>query len=94
MAFLSARPPLWVLGLCLLALGWFFLSLLKPGIIGFYYDDGAYFSAAKALSEGLGYVFPNEPTWTAVVKYPPLFALILAPLWWAFPQFPENIWWF
>ena len=79
--------------LILLMLMGFTLSwlLLKPEILGFIYDDGLYLLAAKSLAYGQGYWMQSKFPTLAIVKYPPLFPLLLAPLWWIFPHFPENI---
>ncbi len=81
----------WVL-IALMLTG-FILSwlLLKPEILGFIYDDAVYLLAAKSLAYGQGYFLHSTSPAIPIVKYPPLFPLLLAPLWWFFPHFPENI---
>jgi hypothetical protein len=49
-----------------------------------FYDDGLYAGIAVALARGLGYVHPHLPGAPAVVHYPPLYPLLLAPLFGAF----------
>jgi hypothetical protein len=49
-------------------------------LVGVFYDDGHYASLAWALSHGLGYVHPNLPGRPVAVHYPPLYPLILSPL--------------
>ena len=52
---------------------------LNHQLVGVFYDDGLYAGIAYALSHGLGYVHPHLPGHPAVVHYPPLFPLVLAP---------------
>jgi len=69
-------------------------SLSNPKIVGLYHDDGLYIALSKALASGQGYriiSLPDQPTET---KYPPLFPLLLTPVWWLSPFFPSNIIWF
>jgi hypothetical protein len=48
--------------------------------VGGFYDDGLYAGIAVALGRGMGYVHPHLPGTPAVVHYPPLFPLVLTPL--------------
>jgi hypothetical protein len=48
-------------------------------LVGIFYDDGLYAGIAYALSHGLGYVHPHLPGHPAVVHFPPLYPLVLAP---------------
>ena len=48
-------------------------------LVGIFYDDGLYAGIAYALSHGLGYVHPHLPGHAAVVHFPPLYPLVLAP---------------
>lgn len=57
---------------------------LNRDLVGVFYDDGLYAGIAIALSRGLGYVHPHLPGTPAVVHYPPLYPLLLAPLFGAF----------
>ena len=53
--------------------------------------DSIYFSTAKALAQGQGYVlasFPGNPTQT---KYPILYPWLLSWIWKLHPSFPENL---
>ena len=63
----------------------------NPGVAGFFYDDGIYLMAAKALATGHGYTLAGMLDQPAIVKYPPLFPALLAPIWWLLPAFPGNI---
>ena len=53
---------------------------LNHALIGVSYDDGLYAGAAIALAHGQGYVHPHLPGTPAVVHYPPLYPVLLAPL--------------
>ncbi|HKE92338.1 MAG TPA: hypothetical protein VKB45_18535 [Gemmatimonadales bacterium] len=52
---------------------------LNRALIGVSYDDGLYAGAAIALAHGQGYVHPHLPGTPAVVHYPPVYPLVLAP---------------
>ena len=58
---------------------------LNHNLVGVFYDDGLYAGIALALARGLGYVHPHLPGTPAVVHYPPLYPLMLAPLFGGFP---------
>jgi hypothetical protein len=58
---------------------------LNHSLVGGFYDDGLYAGIAIALGKGMGYVHPHLPGAPAVVHYPPLYPLLLAPLFAAFP---------
>jgi hypothetical protein len=60
---------------------------LNHDLVGVFYDDGLYAGIAVALARGWGYVHPHLPGTPAVVHYPPLYPLILAPLFgaWSVP---------
>src|SRR5881396_4142971 len=58
---------------------------LNHDLVGVFYDDGVYAGIAVALAHGLGFVHPHLPGTPAVVHYPPLYPLLLAPLFGAFP---------
>jgi hypothetical protein len=57
---------------------------LNHHLVGGFYDDGLYAGIALALARGLGYVHPHLPDTPAVVHYPPLYPVVLAPLFGAF----------
>lgn len=57
---------------------------LNHSLVGGFYDDGLYAGIAIALGKGLGYVHPHLPGTPTVVHYPPLYPLVLAPLFAAF----------
>ena len=53
---------------------------LNQALVGVFYDDGLYAGLATALGRGHGYVHPNLPGLPAAVHYPPLYPIVLAPL--------------
>ena len=53
---------------------------LNHDLVGVFYDDGLYAGLAIALGRGFGYVHPHLPGTPAAVHYPPLYPLVLAPL--------------
>jgi hypothetical protein len=53
---------------------------LNHDLVGVFYDDGLYAGIAWALAHGLGYVHPHLPGAPAAVHFPPLYPLLLAPL--------------
>jgi hypothetical protein len=55
-------------------------AALNQALVGVFYDDGLYAGIAVALSRGLGYVHPHLPGAPTVIHYPPLYPLVLAPL--------------
>jgi len=58
---------------------------LNHDLVGVFYDDGLYAGLAFALGRGLGYVHPHLPGTPAGVHYPPLYPLLLAPLFGSLP---------
>ncbi len=65
---------------------------LKPeAAFGSYVDDGVYFSLAKALAAGQGYILPSFPGHLPSMKYPELYPLLLAGAWKIHPHFPGNV---
>ncbi len=84
-ALIPARPEnraALVVGLATLAGG---TVALNRSLIGVFYDDGLYAGIAVALARGMGYVHPHLPGAPAVIHYPPLYPLVLTPLFAAFP---------
>ncbi|MBI1967772.1 MAG: hypothetical protein HYS40_07265 [Gemmatimonadetes bacterium] len=53
---------------------------LNRFLVGVFYDDGVYAGLALALSGGQGYVHPHLPGTPGAVHYPPLYPLVLAPV--------------
>jgi hypothetical protein len=54
-------------------------------------DDAIYFSSAKALAAGQGYVLPSLPGSPPATKYPILYPSILSWVWKWNPNFPSNL---
>ena len=73
----AARRAGWAAALVALAVG---ALTLNHMLVGIFYDDGLYAGIAYALSHGLGYVHAHLPGHPAVVHFPPLYPLLLAPL--------------
>src|SRR6266852_2412329 len=57
----------------------------------FYHDDAIYFTTAKALAAGCGYIIPSFPGVLPQTKYPVLYPLILAVVWRIWPAYPANL---
>ena len=84
---MSARATRWV--------GWatagvvFAVGLvtLNRDLVGVFYDDALYAGLATALAHGWGYVHPNFPVMPGAVHYPPLYPIVLAPI---FGLLPVN----
>ncbi len=53
---------------------------LNGALVGVFYDDGLYGGLATALANGSGYVHPNLPGMPGGVHFPPLYPVVLAPL--------------
>jgi hypothetical protein len=53
---------------------------LNGALVGVFYDDGLYAGLATALANGSGYVHPNLPGMPGGVHFPPLYPVVLAPL--------------
>lgn len=58
---------------------------LNRNLVGVFYDDGLYAGLAWALAHGWGYVHPHLPGTPAAVHFPPLYPLVLAPLFGVLP---------
>ena len=54
-------------------------------LVGVFYDDGIYAGLAVSLARGTGYAHPHLPGTPHAVHYPPLYPLLLAPLFAALP---------
>lgn len=55
------------------------------------HDDGIYFSTAKALADGQGYVLASFPGTPAQTKYPIVYPWLLSWIWKLHPAFPSNL---
>lgn len=54
-------------------------------------DDSIYFSSAKALAQGRGYILPGFPGTPPATKYPILYPWILSRVWHWNASFPGNL---
>ena len=87
----ARRFERWLWAVVAVATAAVLLQTLTPGIIGFFHDDAIYASGARLLAEGQGYRLPNLPDAPYQTKSPPLFATLLAVVWWIRPDFPGNV---
>jgi len=67
------------------------LHLHPTKLFGLQQDDALYFSSAKALAEGHGYILPSLPGRPAATKYPILYPWLLSWVWHINPNFPANL---
>jgi len=82
----------WLGLLCILALYVTSMARLHPtNFFGFTHDDSIYFSSAKALAEGKGYILPSVPGTPPATKYPILYPWLLSWVWRWQPSFPANL---
>jgi 4-amino-4-deoxy-L-arabinose transferase-like glycosyltransferase len=90
LARLDARP--WIGIACILALFIIAVVHLHPvNLFGLSEDDSIYFSSAKALAAGRGYILPSVPGTPAATKYPIFYPWILSWIWRLNPSFPANL---
>lgn len=90
----SARGGVWIwLALGLVAAAYLATAWrANPAVtFGTLQDDTLYFSSAKALAAGQGYILPNFPGHLSAAKYPKLYPLLLAGVWMVNPHFPSNL---
>jgi hypothetical protein len=90
---LSYRRALpWIGLLCVLAVYVISIARLHPtNFFGLTQDDTVYFSSAKALAEGQGYILPSVPGTPQATHYPVLYPWILSWVWRLNPLFPDNV---
>jgi hypothetical protein len=69
------------------------VNLHPTNFFGLSEDDSLYFSSAKALAQGQGYVLPSFPGTPPATKYPVLYPLILSVVWRLNSSFPANLSW-
>lgn len=67
------------------------LRLHPTNFFGYTEDDSIYFSSAKALAEGKGYVLASFPGTPAATKYPIFYPWLLSWVWHWNPSFPSNL---
>ena len=69
----------------------FVIHLHPSNFFGYSQDDTLYFSSAKAIADGPGYVLPSVPGTPAATKYPILYPWMLSWVWRWSPSFPANL---
>jgi hypothetical protein len=82
----------WLALLCIVAS--FVIAVVRvhpTNFFGYSEDDSIYFSSAKALAEGKGYVLESFPGTPAATKYPVFYPWILSWVWRWNPSFPDNL---
>ena len=87
------RKP-FAIGVFLLALApsaYLAFTLRTMPHLGFYHDDGIYWTCAKSLAQGSGYRIASLPGEPYQTKYPPLYPALLAGIWKLNPDFPSNL---
>jgi hypothetical protein len=67
------------------------ISLQPTNFFGILQDDSIYFTSARALAEGHGYVLPSVPGTPRATKYPFLYPWLLSWIWRWNPSFPANL---
>jgi hypothetical protein len=67
------------------------LCLHPTNFFGLTEDDSIYFSSARELAQGHGYVLGHVPGSPPATKYPILYPWILSWVWHLNPHFPENL---
>jgi hypothetical protein len=67
------------------------VRLHPTNFFGLLEDDTFYFSSAKAIRAGHGYVVPSLPGAPAATKYPQLYSRLLSFVWRWNPSFPGNL---
>src|ERR1700760_551826 len=88
-------PHPWLIALCLIGV----YALLAVAVakvhpldfFGLSEDDSIYFSSAKALAAGHGYVLESVPGTPPATKYPVLYPWILSWIWRWHAAFPANL---
>ncbi len=67
------------------------IRLHPTNFFGLSEDDTFYFSSAKAIAQGEGYVMPSLPGAPIATKYPPLYPWLLSYVWRWNRSFPGNL---
>jgi hypothetical protein len=82
----------WLGLLCVLAVYVISIIRLHPtNFFGLTQDDTIYFSSAKALADGQGYILPSVPGTPRATHYPVLYPWMLSWVWRWNPSFPGNV---
>lgn len=77
----------WAMTALALGLGLSLWAWFPPGI---WHDDGVYVLLGRALAQGEGLRYSGVAGAFLAPKFPPLFPLVMALVWSAAPEFPEN----
>jgi hypothetical protein len=85
--FLPWLGLLFVIALYIVSVLW----LQPTNFFGLTEDDSIYFSSARALAEGRGYILPSVPGTPQATKYPILYPWLLSWVWRWSPAFPANL---
>ena len=86
----SPRP--WLLLAAICAVQFVVVLELHPtNFFGWSGDDAVYFSSAKALADGKGYISPALPGSPPATKYPLFYPWLLSWVWRWYPSFPANL---
>src|SRR6478609_7024318 len=80
--------------LFLVLLGILYWNLVDNTQVGFTHDDGVYLEAGRGLALGKGFKLMHVVGQPSQVKYPIFFPLLLTPIWFFNPHFPQNLPWF
>jgi hypothetical protein len=83
-----SRWVTWGFSAGVLLVGLLIWEWFPPGI---WHDDGVYVLLGRALANGEGLRYSGVSGAYLAPKFPPLFPLLLALVWWVAPSFPENV---
>jgi hypothetical protein len=86
----NVRAWLILAGICLVQVACVW-RLHPTNYFGLSGDDSIYFTSARALAEGKGYVLPSLPGSPPATKYPILYPWLLSWVWRWNPSFPANL---
>jgi len=90
MSFRRGLPGLILAGILIVYIV-LILRMHPENFFGLTQDDTIYFSSAKALAEGRGYILPSVPGTPPATKYPILYPWTLSWVWRANSSFPANV---
>ena len=79
------------LGIVLILFLGYIQTLHPASLFGYFHDDTLYFSSARAIATGQGYIIPSLPGTPPQTKYPILYSWLLSWVWKWFPNFPANV---
>ena len=84
--------PRWLLATLIGATVFGIGALIIEGyVVGVAHDDGMYVILGKSLATGQGFRWLHIPGAPAATHFPPGYPVVLALLWWVFPEFPGNV---